>query len=84
MGSKAILGLKDIVCVYKLENFLLIETLVHSNKIKDLCYALGYDCSFLLIEMEEMVVLLSFGNILSTATLLIFLLILLISKSMTP
>ncbi|PNY08791.1 endonuclease/exonuclease/phosphatase family protein, partial [Trifolium pratense] len=43
---KAIPSLKDLVRVYKPEIVLLIETLVHSNKIKDLCYVLGYDGSF--------------------------------------
>jgi hypothetical protein len=43
---KAIPSLKDLVRVYKPEIVLLIETLVHSNKIKDLCHVLGYDCSF--------------------------------------
>jgi hypothetical protein len=43
---KAVPSLKDLVRVYKPYILFLILTLVHSNKIKDLCYVLCYDFSF--------------------------------------
>lgn len=43
---KAVPSLKDLIRVYKPDIFFLIETLSHSNKIRDVCYLLGYDFYF--------------------------------------
>lgn len=43
---KAVPSLKDLIRVYKPDIFFLIETLSHSNKIRDVCYLLGYDAYF--------------------------------------
>ena len=43
---KAVPSLKDLIRVYKPDIFFLIETLSHSNKIREVCYLLGYDSYF--------------------------------------
>jgi hypothetical protein len=43
---KAVPSLKDLIRVYKPDIFFLIETLSHSNKIREICYLLGYDFYF--------------------------------------
>jgi len=43
---KAVPEIKDLVCVYKPDIVILIETLVNGNKITDLCYSIGFDNHF--------------------------------------
>jgi len=43
---KAVPCLKDLVCVYKLDIVILIETLVNNNKISNMCYSIGYEHHF--------------------------------------
>jgi exonuclease III len=43
---KAVPSIKDLVRVYKPDIIILIETLVHDNKIADLCYTIGFECHF--------------------------------------
>ena len=43
---KAVPSLKDLIRVYKSDIVILIETLVDSNKISDLCYILGFENHF--------------------------------------
>ncbi|RHN78278.1 putative endonuclease/exonuclease/phosphatase [Medicago truncatula] len=43
---KAVPCIKDLIRVYKSDVVILIETLVESNKISDLCYTIGFDNHF--------------------------------------